>query len=977
MEQSFSASLARVGIVLISLVLSLGPPRVCRAATGQNTHVQIISDARGLKSTVTSLVADLDAVEGISVVRPDGPAPDVIVELRSARGPDGLQHTLTAFDSSTGERLQDIKLPGVIGQVLNEAIVDGVRQAIDRRNHPAGATQFLGMLSVRNIDLGSAYDQQVEQLGQEVERELFKDRSVAILERSELCLLNEAAPVQNRPAGPKLLAASTLIEIDVAKLPASNAGQVQVTALLSGPAGEKQGQAGASGSLDDIATLALALAGDVEKTISQLPPASRSGAADADEATRFADESKSAFARHHWIAAANAADAALALAPAAKEYRTLLAAALMRAGVNSINPTTVADVLILELRPPDLDWDRTLKTILRASNLLLNSGDDPSALETLADTAALLHRFSIAMLEAPPPLGSNVRGLRRPDEQGQFHSPEVPLTADQCSLLTKIILNDRDYLQKVVLPQRLAAVRDNASFEAYTTSLMESLGEDCHIFCKTDSEYVQTATRQLIDWAPLAGKYALPRMDVYGLSAMEFDSAPAIWVQHYHDWANGWRPPCFAAVTPEQAREWEKVADALEQAGAPMRLYINLRNWAREVEHPAPIVDIAPAPPAASTNDAPPNSTAADRPETEKALPLLYSKSVAMIDSQAGQVDPYCINKPLIVGDQLFVVALGDAMDGGNELRLMRGTIDASAPLKIVSRLSHVSDDFVKSCRQDGNSFFQMTRFLGSGHLILSSDTGLIFVLSLGDGGEAIIDAQKDLPGSTLQSAADLGDVIYMVVSDREGATCMLSYDLHTRQVQTLFSSSRSNTVAPFDNLAPMSMSWMWSDPDHSRIVFFAYQSTWDAKAKGLWEYSAKTTQFRKLLPTTYARKEDGAGYELTGTPVVDHKFMLLTGQRLIYDLSTDAPTELVPRAFSQFKGRYEWPTIFHRWWKQFGNPGGSGVGSGDNTIQRRTGGIHALSELWQGAYPMFAIDVPPTQLLVADWSGIWLLTPN
>ncbi len=961
-----------LGRLCYALVLGIAMCGATSAAAGQPMRLQIVGDASNPDSGVEENARLLEKSDGISIVSSAESAsavtvaPDVIVYLNHAADNDGPTRALVAFDAGTGLRIQDTQLPQSIGQVASDAILDSLRQAVDRHRHPPAATHWVSIVSTRNVDVAQERRGQIEQLSQCFERELFGAASTAILQRSQLDL---GAGSSNRPRPhdrSTLLAASTLIVLDVSKVPGSTS-EVSATAVLSDPSGGQQGKVTASGSINDAGALAHALAQQAEAIIAGLPAAAASNANDSIEARRFSGESRLAFSEHHWDIAASAAGAAVALAPAVREYRRELVHALTFEGVCSISPNATEGLISLSFAPPDLNWDRTLATLERASGLLLQSGDDPYAMNHLTDAAQLLHQFCITMLEQDGGFTS-AGALARPDAQGQFTSPAARLSDSQNAALSRIIWNDRNYLVKVVLPAQLAAVQDNASFETYTASLMTSLGEECHIFSRSKQEYLASATKQLINWAALAGKYAPEHEEVYSLGWEDYDSAPLHWVQDLHDWERAQRPPCFGKVTKEDAVQWEKLVDALKQANAPLRLYINLENYLKRIEQPEMQVQDAPPEPAQVQIKLPPPAAAQSSPSAGEHLPLLYSRSVALIDSQVGQVDPYCINMPIAVGDQLYVVELGDRETGGNEIRVLKGPADASEPLKVVKRLGDVPDSFVQACRADGNSFFQMPRFLGSSHLILSSNSGLIFALALGDGASAMIDARKELPAEYVQSAADLGDTIYMVVANREGSTWLVSYDLRNKKMQTLSASSRGESTAPFDNIAPMSASYIWSDPPRNRIVFFAYHSTWDDATKGIWEYNATSGKFIRLLPTSYSRKEGAGGYEVKGTPVVDQKFMLLTGQRLVFDLAQNAAIDDVPTL--------EFPKIFESWWKRYGDPGGAGVGSGDNTIEKRVGSIHALNQLWQGGYPMYTFDVPDGRLLVADWSGIWLLTP-
>jgi hypothetical protein len=969
--------------------------------------VEVIAESPGMRKTVATVERDLRDFDGVSVLSSGGPdagtaatqnasgpaqdasAPaDVVVAVKSKQAADGTVRSLVAFDGATGLRLCDIELPGVIGQVLNEASADGVRRAIDRRANFGAANQLVGVLAVRNVDLPAAHGDLPSELGMLFERELFSASGIGVLERQRLDVLNQQRSGQSKATAQCLLGASVLIELDIAQDPSAVADHLQITATLTDPSGKLLGTVNAKGTSDDVPGLAHALASAVEAALAQLPASVPAVVRGNVEANRFAAESKAAIAHDDWRTAAIDAEAAAALAPSSPRCQILLTKMLITEGVRSINPRMDSGFLLIDLRPPDLDWDSTLQTLHRGSQHLLALRRGPAELRELADSVAMLDRFCISMIEAQPVPGRiSASTLTRPDDDGEFDTPKVKLTDAQRKLLSSIIWDERKYRLDVELPQKLAAVQDTASFELYSAALLESIAQDCHIFCRTRAEYSESATKRLIEWAPLAGRYATEHLDSYGLSALDLDSAPAIWVGNYHQWANAWRPPCFGKPTPADAKQWKKVADALEAAHAPERLYINLRNWAHGVENPPaddaekePAVAHAPSPPPGAPPDAPPEpANGPSRPANAPAQPLamVYSKSVAIIDSSAGQNDPHCINKPIVVGDQFFVAAIGDTADGGSEIRLMESPTDASKPAQVLSRLSGLPDEFVKSCRMDGNGFFQMPRFLGSEHYILSSDTGLIIVLSRDKTAQRIVDAGKELPGKRLLAAADLGNTVYMVVSDSNAATCLVSYDLLTGHVETLASSRRGAANSPFDNMAGMSVCHMVADPQRDRIVFFAYHSTWADSAKGLWEFSRKTGQFRRLLGTEYARKEGAGGYEVAGSPVVEQKFVLMTGQTLVYDLNADAATDDTPSALVAFEKQLDEPEVYKSWWHRFGNPGGAGVGHGDNTLEHRVGDVHALSDLWQGCYAQFSIDVPPGQLLVADWAGVWLLTPQ
>ena len=874
--------------------------------------------------------------------------------------------SVTAFDAASGVRLIDTAVSDSEEiDATSSAIADQIISALKKRDEQQKTSHVLCVLTSRNVDLPESASGFCESMTALFERELVHSKSMVLLERQQRSEANGAnLTTTTRPAISPLVAAAITISLDLARAGSTDSNDVVATAMLHDVSGRQVASTQARGKLDDALPLAEALAKQVLEAVSGVKPETM-GKADVHlEAARFEREVRFRMSHGDWSQGAGAADAACALDPANTKYQINRARCLVMAGVAAFEPNVMEDTFVAFLPPKPSDADLTagLRLLHRGTAEMLAAGRVPGSRVELAKPLDVLEHLIGALLQEKD------SSMHRPDRDGIFASPSWDLNGQQLDQLTLVVRDYRRYLDEVDEPQARDAVHDEETFTAYSAVLLRLLGDECHIFAGTSNQYTTQVAKRMAIWAKLAAKFAPTFVKTYGPAETLTQIAAWNWCTTPHDWLNMFRPACFGTLDATDAANWKIAIDAMEQAGAPQRFYSSLRQWDQGLTAPPQVAHAAAA--------APKSIAAAPAPSAQKnPIGLLYTDEQTLVNVDAINSGLSLLNKPLLVEDQLYVAALAiNEVDHAPEVRLLQLPADGGAAPKLLSRVS-IDQGLYDQIKGDKVGVFQARHFLGDSRFALCLE-GYIITLSLSTGaGQCISTAQ--FPGNYPQAITDLGDVLFIVMTGADHGSYLISYNLKSHEVQTLASSRRREIKSPFDNLPPMAVPYMASDMPRNRIVFFAYHSQWDNATKGLWEYSAATGKFNRLRSTTYSRKEDEGGYEIAGSPVVDHTFVLYTNpEPLVYNLASDSVSNNIPPHLRFFHGDYLFPKVFHDWWHLYGDPGGSGVGFGDNTIEQRIGDVRAFSELWQGGYPLFAEDRPDDHLLIADGTGVWLVKP-
>jgi hypothetical protein len=894
----------------------------------------------------------------------------VVAVVEHMRSPtEGVpRDDIVAFDAATGERLVDTPVQGETAESQGDALAAGIQAAVAKLATDRHQRRAICLLTTRNVDLPASDNGFCGGVATLLQRELLNSPSVVVLERERLGIMNQIRAATGDVHPDTVLRPSQVtIELDLVKS-GPDGDSVLATTTLYDIHHNSLGSVHASGTPGGVGELASSLASDVLKALAAAPAGKNDPADGRLEAAQFERESQFRVAHRDWHHAAIAADAAYALMPDEPRLHILLARTLVMDGIADFQPRVDEDSLVdFSRTPANLDMDASLNRMHRATGELITAGKLPQGRSSLASTVNILQQFVVAVLEDNQ---GGLAGLTRADTDGVFSSPVLKLNDEQKKVLTAVMQNYRSYTVDVDEPLARADVHDERSLVAYSTVLLRLLGDQCHIFAANSNEYTAEVAKRLPVWALLAAKYATPAVQLYGPVEELIETAAWGWCNN-HQWTNRWRPACFTKLDAVDKANWMTALEAIEKAKGPLRLSINLRPWVERIGTP-PRPDELAVPRVAQIQEKPKQAAPAG------ALPLLFSKEDTLLNANAPDSDLELLNKPVLVGNVLYVAALAKVDDGrGREIRLLKMAADASDKANVLSR-TPVAPAEVEKMQGDPNAFFQGPHFLGSSHFMLCTYDGDIFVQPLDGKSGRHISAAKELPGKAVLAATDLGDMLYLVLTNADQTgTYMVGYDLQSGHIETLVSSLRQERKSPFDDAAPMAVPFMVSDPDRDRIVFFAYHSQWENTAKGLWEYRG-TGKFRKLRDTTYSRKENEGGYVICGSPVVDNTFILMTGvENLVYDLAADAPTKTIPDGLKRFHNEFVEPAIFTTWWHRYGNPGGSGVGFGDNTIERRIGDVHAFSQLWQGGYPSYSESMPDGRLLVSDETGVWLVTPR
>ena len=909
----------------------------------------------------------------------------IIAVVRETSTPDATHRSIVAFDADSSAVLFAAGLPDVNGEVFRSSVVDALTRAVKRLQSQRQPATTICLAGVRNVDLPLANAGLVEEASDLLQQSLFGSGDLQLLDRADLQWVN----ARNQYSGTQpVMSASIRISLDVAQcapLGGSATGQVTLTATVFDAAGVKLGTAQSDGTVD--AAMTAALTAKLLPIIHAQQPSSAAAsmenqAATGREAGQFLVAAKKSATADDDASAFRDVSAAVALSPQGVAPLKLLADVAIHRAIRGFDHNANEGMVTTFALSDATICSRAFAEVSRASVILEKAERRFGSVPRLDNAREMLRRFIGGVLSRD--LYENQHQFIHPDEQGRSICKSLKLSDVEQAQLDQIIENYRFASERIELPAAHDACESQQDFDRYSRLLLAVLGDECHLFCRTQAQYVQFACAEISKWSPLAAKYGpSDSQREYSKTLEVIGEAPSIWCGFHHNWLNAWCDPCFSKTTADEAVQWEQVADLLERDHASSRLYVNLRSWARSIEHP--IVETPPPLPTTHLATAQPTREATKihkHPLAADTTPLtpVYRDPIAVVDTHVGKDNLFCINLPVIAGKIAYVAALdaGEG-EGGAKICLFRTPIDASSAAKPLSTLSGVPADFIENAKSDGNGFFRDPRFLGSEHFIVSSYDGLIFILSLKGTAQRMIDSKKELPAGEVMAATDLGNTVYLALRGQRTGAFLVTYDLPTQKITTLVSSNRQAAASPFDHLEPMSIPFMVADPPRHRIVFFAYHSAWPEEKKGLWEYNQQSNQFRRLLPTTYSRIENQGGYDIVGSPVIDDKFILLTGETLVYDLAGDKPVEMdaAPSELAAFCKQQEEPAVYETWWHRYGNPGGSGVGRGDGTIRRRQGSIHAFDDLWQGAYAPFSIDLDSDRLLVADWSGLWVVTPE
>ena len=268
-------------------------------------------------------------------------------------------------------------------------------------------------------------------------------------------------------------------------------------------------------------------------------------------------------------------------------------------------------------------------------------------------------------------------------------------------------------------------------------------------------------------------------------------------------------------------------------------------------------------------------------------------------------------------------------------------------------------------------------------------------------------------PGLAVEAAALMDDTLFLAMGlgGRDGL--LVSRRLDTGRLDTLAASRRKEHLSPFDDSAPMYVSFMVADPARHRVVFHAMGQHWPAGRDGLWAFDLARPRpalgtagaFRQLVPDAAPPRRDPP--DATSPPALAWRSPTVASQWLIaaaggsylYDLATDqrspVPSVMLARDEPD-RGRVQ--TQVYPW------PRGPAAVAGDwvtreidyliqlhphadwGRVNARTGaqqlfptlrhGERGDDPLPAGCWPVYVADAGDGRVLVGDQVGLWTVTP-
>jgi len=225
--------------------------------------------------------------------------------------PEQKAAALVVFDSTRGIRLWDTVLPSGGVEQVKEAIVSGVRNAIQKYGISHRLTTVC-LLAVRNTDLPLEQDSACQSVGLLIERQLVDSDLIAVLERNRLEHINREQSLPITASLEDLFPALVTMDVEISK--ATEPGKVKGEVFFTDSDEQKLGTVSHEVNLGDWAGLAEAL---VEKIAGhlQVSPAPKPGDRK-QEAQRFYQESVYLDGHDDLLGALHSIESAHALDPA-------------------------------------------------------------------------------------------------------------------------------------------------------------------------------------------------------------------------------------------------------------------------------------------------------------------------------------------------------------------------------------------------------------------------------------------------------------------------------------------------------------------------------------------------------------------------------------------------------------------------------------------------------------------------------------
>ena len=233
---------------------------------------------------------------------------------------------LVCFAADSGARLMDVILPTGDASTAVSEILTAVHEACTKQKQPSTGYNTVCILSVRNAGLSRGLDGVCESVGRMLERRLLSSPNLAVLERARLEQINrEHSLPTDRNATNGLTASMMLLELEFT--PGAGSNDIHVLVLQSNAAGQSLGKIQEDAHLDRTGDLADSLSVQLVRSMKANPM--RQHANRGAESVRFCLEATFFQENGQVTQAVQAAEAAVALAPANTRAQKVLAKALL------------------------------------------------------------------------------------------------------------------------------------------------------------------------------------------------------------------------------------------------------------------------------------------------------------------------------------------------------------------------------------------------------------------------------------------------------------------------------------------------------------------------------------------------------------------------------------------------------------------------------------------------------------------------
>ncbi|MBN1909466.1 MAG: hypothetical protein JW818_06995 [Pirellulales bacterium] len=407
---------------------------------------------------------------------------------------------LLVFDTRTGLRLADQRLPKGDAEKQAEAIARIVRAAVKKRAAVGKDVKTICLKAVRNDDLPMGYNGFCAGMHHLLENRLTNVEGLAVLERRRLERITREKAVTGNNDLSDLLASVLMLHVDLQK--GSTPKQIRAVAALTTADGRELARISVEGPIRKIWTLAGQV---ITKLAPKLSVAVPNVEVDRrEEAKRFVHQAKAMYVANRHVEALASIEAAYALWPddlevletAAKLHAFYARVLIYRQGFNPAPKIRTTPRLVrssLSLLSRALDYRRKLYEYrLRAGESLVT------------EQQKMVHAFSGSFM-ADANDESEIEIVLAFENLSAIVEGHTPQTLQDFKRLQG---RYRDLEINLIHPAMRRTVKDRPSFIHYTNYLRVLLN-NVDLFSNTSEAWTTDTVDLLEGWLPLAEKYGV------------------------------------------------------------------------------------------------------------------------------------------------------------------------------------------------------------------------------------------------------------------------------------------------------------------------------------------------------------------------------------------------------------------------------------------------------------------------------------